>query len=173
LGSSNRLLPTYINIDALPEHSPDIVCDVSRLTFARDNEYDLVRASHILEHFAFEQLAEVLGEWRRVLRTGGYLVVCVPNCRALAWRAILQPSGFDLDEKTYRNGWISGTFALGLPPEFMHKIVFTRKSLTAVLSRSGFQVVGGLDYRKEHPFTLGITDDSCSPFSLNIAAIKR
>jgi predicted SAM-dependent methyltransferase len=173
LGSSDRLLPTYINVDAVPNKKPDIVCDASRLTFARDNEYDLVRASHICEHFAFEQLFEVLAEWRRVLRAGGYLIVCVPNFRALAWRAILQPSGYDLNEITYANGWITGMFAVGTQPEFGHKIVFTRKSLADVLKRSGFELVGELDYRKEHPFTLGIADNSCSPFSLNVAAIKR
>jgi hypothetical protein len=34
-------------------------------------------------------------------------------------------------------------------------------------------VLGIMNYRKEHPFTLGIVDDSCNAFSLNVAAVKR
>jgi predicted SAM-dependent methyltransferase len=173
LGSSHRLLPGYVNVDGLAERRPDVVCDVSRLGFARDNEYDLVRASHILEHFALGDLSEVLAEWRRVLKTGGHLVVCVPNHQALAWRGILQPSGYNLDPMTYRNGWINGLFALDLPPELRHKIVFHFESLRGLLEKHGFTRIRRLNYRKEHPFTLGIPDDSCTPLSLNVVAVKR
>ena len=172
LGSSYRLLPSYINVDVLEERNPDIVCDIRKLKFSPDNEYDLVRASHVIEHFALEELPDVLAEWRRVLKVGGCLVACVPDYLALSWRAILKPSGFNLDEKTYRNGWINGLFALDLPPEFRHKIVFTFDSLAGLLTDSGFKVLGKQHYRVEHPFTLGITDNSCSLFSLNVVAQK-
>ncbi len=173
LGSSHRMLPSYINVDVMKERHPDIVSDVSRLDFAGDNEYDLVRASHILEHFSFDRIPCVLAEWRRVLKPGGYLIVCVPNYRVVAWAAILRPSGYNLVDKHFGSPWIHGLFALDLPPEFRHQIVFTRKSLVKLLNESGFNVVGVLHYRKEHPYTIGITDDSCTPFSLNVAAIKR
>ncbi len=172
LGSSNRLIPTYINVDALEERKPDIVCDVSRLTFAPDNTYDLVRASHILEHFALEKISTVLSEWRRVLKPGGFLVLCVPNFRAIAWRVVLSTSGFNLSREV-ENGWIKGLFALDLPPEFRHQIVFDYDSLCTLLSNNGFKVFGRYNYRKEHPFTIGIEDDSCSIFSLNIVATKN
>lgn len=172
LGSSNRLIPTYINVDVLAERNPDIVCDVSKLDFASDGEYDLVRVSHILEHFGFEDVEQVLSEWRRVLRVGGYLVACVPNYRALAWKTILKPSGFRLDKQVYRNGWINGIYALDLKPQYRHKLVFTYKSLTELLENSGFKVVSRFNYLREEPFTLGVEDDSCTPYSLNLAAIK-
>lgn len=172
LGSSNRLLPNYINVDILEERNPDIVCDVSKLDFAKDNEYDLVRASHVLEHFGFEEISQVLAEWRRVLRPGGYLVISVPNYRALCWCVILKPSRLELEEHIYKNGWINGIFALDLPPPFRHKTVFTYRSLVNLLNRSGFKVIAKLNYLKEEPYTLGIEDDSCSICSLNLAAIK-
>jgi len=172
LGSSDRLIPTYTNADALEERSPDIVCDIRKLNFAADNEYDLVRASHVLEHFALEEIPDILSEWRRVLKVGGYLIVCVPNYVALSWRAVLKPSGFSLDKETYQNGWINGVFALDLPPQYRHKIVFTYDSLSTLLANSGFKVIGRLSCRVEEPFTLGIKDDSCDPFSMNIAARK-
>lgn len=173
LGSSDRILPTYVNVDVLEELKPDVVCDVRKLTFAADNEYDLVRASHLLEHFSIEEIPELVAEWRRVLRVGGYLVVCVPNHRALSWRAILRPSEYSLTSATYANGWVSGLFALGLPQQYRHKIVFTPSSLADLLASLGFRVAGRLNYRKEQPLTLGISDNSCNPFSINMAAIKR
>ena len=173
LGSSNRPIPNYINVDVLEERNPDIVCDVSRLDFASSDEFDLVRASHILEHFYAEEAPRILAEWRRVLKTGGYLVLCVPNWQAIAWRTILRPSEYDLEEATDKPRWINGIFALDLPPEFRHKVIFTKRSLSKLLTESGFQVVGVLNYRKEHPFALGIEDDSCNAFSLNLVAVKR
>lgn len=172
LGSSNKVIPAHINVDILDEFKPDIVCNVAKLDFATNNEYDLVRASHILEHFTLAECREALSEWRRVLRVGGYLVVCVPDFEALSWRTILKPSGFELDPETYKNGWINGLFALDLPPEFRHKIVFTYKSLCELLSSSGFKVVSKLNYLIEEPYTLGISDNSCTLFSLNVAAVK-
>ena len=129
LGCSVHRLPTYINVDVLEKFKPDVVSNASSLHFAADNEYDLVRASHILEHFELKDCYSVLSEWRRVIKPGGYLVVCVPNYEAWVWRTVLWPRGLALDERTLKNGWINGLFALDLPPEFRHKIVFTEKSL--------------------------------------------
>jgi predicted SAM-dependent methyltransferase len=172
LGSSVSSIPGYLNIDALKERNPDIVCDIRKLKFAEDDEYDLVRASHVLEHFCVEEIPALLSEWRRVIKPGGYFVVCVPNYIALSWRAILKPSGFNLDQKTYQNGWINGLYALDLPPEYRHKIVFTYRSLSKLLNENGFEVIGKLHFRMEEPFTLGISDNSCDNLSLNVVARK-
>ncbi len=173
LGCSSQPLPTYINVDVQEKFNPDMVCNADTLRFAKDNEFDLVRASHILEHFALKDCKAVLQEWRRVLKPGGYLVVCVPFYEALAWRTVLWPAGLALDERTLRNGWINGLFALDLPPEFRHKIIFTESSLTRLLHECGFQVKARLNYFNEEPYTLGIKDDSCNSFSLNLTAVKR
>jgi predicted SAM-dependent methyltransferase len=173
LGCSVSRLPTYINVDVQEKFKPDIVSNATSLHFAADNEYDLVRASHILEHFELKDCYSVLSEWRRVIKPGGYLVVCVPYYEAMAWRTVLWPRGLMLDERTLRNGWINGLFALDLPPEFRHKIVFTEKSLRSLLHECGFLVKTRLSFYNEEPHTLGIKDDSCNSFSLNLAAVKR
>jgi len=172
LGCSVTHLPTYTNVDVQEEVGPEVVCDIRELPFARDDEYDLVRASHVLEHFELRECYEVLAEWRRVLKPGGYLVVCVPNFEAQAWRSVLWPRGLALDEKTLQNGWINGLFALDLPPQFRHKIVFTEKSLRNLLDECGFLVKGSMSYLREEPYTLGIRDDSCNSFSINLVAVK-
>ncbi|ALA61140.1 class I SAM-dependent methyltransferase [Nitrospira moscoviensis] len=173
LGCSVHRLPTYINVDVQEKFKPDIVSNATSLAFAGDNEYDLIRASHILEHFDLKDCRSVLAEWRRVLKPGGYLIVCVPFYEALAWRTVLWPKGLALDERTLKNGWINGLFALDLPAEFRHKMVFSEASLRGLLHECGFQVKARLSYFKEEPYTLGIKDDSCNAFSLNLAAVKR
>lgn len=70
LGCSVRRLPTYTNVDVQEKFKPDVVSNVSALHFAADNEYDLVRASHILEHFELKDCYSVLSEWRRVIKPG-------------------------------------------------------------------------------------------------------
>ena len=173
LGCSVHRLPTYVNVDVQERFNPDIVSNATSLKFSGDNEYDLVRASHILEHFDLKDCFSVLSEWRRVLKPGGYLVICVPYYEALAWRTVLWPRGLALDETTLKNGWINGLFALDLPPEFRHKIVFSERSLRNLLHECGFQVKSRLNFFAEEPYTLGIKDDSCNSFSLNLAAVKR
>ena len=49
-----------------------------RLPFA-DNTFDLIYASHILEHVAWYQSAQTLKEWVRVLKPGGVLEIWVPD----------------------------------------------------------------------------------------------
>ena len=53
------------------------VCEGSRLDFANDESYDFVLSSHTLEHMANPIAA--LMEWRRILRYGGVLLLCVPH----------------------------------------------------------------------------------------------
>lgn len=78
LGSGHTPLPNYINVDILTERHPDVSCKVDQLPFANET-FDLVRSSHILEHFEYSKAKEVISEWIRVLRPGGYLILCVPD----------------------------------------------------------------------------------------------
>ena len=45
----------------------------------RDESFDVVMFTEVLEHIAIKDPAEVLGEIRRVLRTGGQLILSTPN----------------------------------------------------------------------------------------------
>lgn len=56
----------------------NIYADVKNLTFAKDREYDYVFSSHTLEHLK-EDPMEVIEEWLRVIRLGGYLILYLPD----------------------------------------------------------------------------------------------
>lgn len=170
LGCSTRPLPGYTNVDARSECKPDVVANVRDLPFD-DESFELVRASHVLEHFPPHEMPNVLREWWRVLKPGGYLVIAVPNHIRLSWRSILAPGRLSFAQ--FDNGWINGIFALDLPPEFRHQNVFTEHSLRDSLLSAGFFQVRKINWRVEDPFRLGIVDDSVTPYSLNVIAIKQ
>ena len=80
LGSGDSPLVGFVNVDALPDApGVDVVADISQRLPFEDASADLVYASHILEHFPHAQTGELLGEWRRILRPGGRLLVAVPD----------------------------------------------------------------------------------------------
>ncbi len=76
--------PGWEIIDALPGPHVNHVGDASDLARFADGTFAEVYASHVLEHFDYhEELAQVLREWRRVLRPGGTLYVSVPDLERL------------------------------------------------------------------------------------------
>jgi ubiquinone/menaquinone biosynthesis C-methylase UbiE len=72
LGSGDLRLPDYVNVDL---HGGDVRANALRLPF-RDQAFDTVHASHILEHIP--DLEAAMQEIHRVLRPGGTLVAHVP-----------------------------------------------------------------------------------------------
>ena len=107
-----------------------------------------------------------------VLRPGGYLVVCCPDFLRLCWRTIFRPSVLNPYSPFYQKGFVLGLFASNLPPELRHQSVFTEKSLKQILEGTGFEVRGRQNFFVEHPFTLGVEDDSCTFMSVNLVAQK-
>lgn len=81
--------------------------------------FDLITHWHVIEHV--ENVADALGEWRRVLKPGGLMVFETPNSSFLKAR-LLGPR--------YEKFW---------PPE--HLYTFNRKNLSSILERSGFRVI--------------------------------
>jgi predicted SAM-dependent methyltransferase len=78
LGPGPYPLPGYVNIDADPSVNPDIVRDITRgLPFA-DDSVDEVRAWHVLEHLAPDDLLFVVSESYRILKPGRMFDVQVP-----------------------------------------------------------------------------------------------
>ncbi len=75
----------------------DIECDVSKkLPF--DNEtFDIMVASHIVEHIEMSIVKDVIKDWMRCLKKDGTLYITVPNARSLAERFVTK----DIDLYTF------------------------------------------------------------------------
>lgn len=59
--------------------------DATNLPF-KDCTLDFVHSSHLLEDFAANDWPRVLGEWSRVLRPGGHMIIAVPDKKRFRYR---------------------------------------------------------------------------------------
>lgn len=73
-----------LTLDIDPEFEPDILCDAADIPDKWHGEFDGVLASHVLEHFPYNDIQGVVDEWARLLKGGGQLHIVVPS---LEWAA--------------------------------------------------------------------------------------
>ena len=66
----------WVNIDLNPRYPADILADVCTLPYP-DESVDEIYAGHVLEHIPQNGMA--LPEWNRVLKTGGFVTIVVPE----------------------------------------------------------------------------------------------
>jgi len=72
--------------------------DATFMNGVADNTYDYVLASHILEHL--EDPAKAITNWFRIVKPGGYLMICVPERDLFELKKEL-PSDFNTEHKWY------------------------------------------------------------------------
>lgn len=82
VGCGSRTLPGYFNCDI--EHNPeaprapDLLCDAKSIPLPDGCASELM-AIHVFEHFYRWESEGVLQEWKRLLRSGGTLILELPN----------------------------------------------------------------------------------------------
>lgn len=119
--------PGWVNVDMHPRKPHVLKADVLALPQA-DDSVDGIATSHLLEHLP--DTGAALREWRRVLKPGGELLVCVPDADHEAeWMR------YHLEEAHKR----------GDAPEHRHHADLTQASLEAALRGAGFADVRAED----------------------------
>ena len=79
LGSGNRPLPDYVNIDIQERCHPDVCCDITNGLPFPDNHVVEVRAFDFLEHMPLGKQIFVIEEIWRVLEPGGVFEHFTPS----------------------------------------------------------------------------------------------
>lgn len=73
------------NLNIVPGEHVDYVCDMRDLSTFADGSFDMVYASHVLEHLGYQRdLKEALASISRILRKGGRFFVSVPDLEVLS-----------------------------------------------------------------------------------------
>lgn len=133
----------FINVDLYaPEDAKcDVRFDVMKLPYP-DNSVDEIKAFHIIEHFHFFEIEQVLKEWYRVLKPGGRLWLETPDfletCRSFVEGSPVMP----LEE--WRVLLYGHFFAHPWVPGQTHKFLFTENQLRTNLGWAGFKKVNRL-----------------------------
>jgi SAM-dependent methyltransferase len=134
-----------IRLDADAGVAPDVVSSITALPFGAET-LDAVWSSHCVEHLHANDVALALGEFRRVLRPGGLVLIAVPDLQQAAALiaagrelapAYLSPAGpiTPLDIVFGHRGLTAGN------PLQQHRTDFTVRTLTLALCGAGFGAV--------------------------------
>ena len=147
LGAGAVPLDGYENLDRATGQ------EVYPLPYA-DGSAEMIRASHVLEHFSHRETMKVLAEWVRVLEPGGWLRVAVPD--------------FDRIIECYESGgqypiegWLMGGH---VDANDHHGAIFAEEPLAHAL-----QIAGLVEVRR---WESDAPDCSSLPISLNIEGRK-
>lgn len=121
----------------------------------KDGTVSVIRASHVLEHFNFADVAAVLADWVRALEPGGKLKIAVPDFDKIAEAHV---NGAPQNAQGYvMGGQVDGA-------DF-HKTIWNRDELRRRLSAAGLVLLR--EWKSE------IEGDCASlPISLNIEGTK-
>lgn len=103
LGSGNEYFESnenieWINVDMQTNDGKvDILADVSQKLPFEDGTFDIIVASHILEHIEMSIVSDVIREWMRCLKKDGKLYLTVPDGKELAEKYVTN----DIDNYTF------------------------------------------------------------------------
>jgi len=155
-------------LNAMPGPNVDYICNANKLTQFADNTFAEIYASHVVEHFDYqEELTDTLREWNRVLKPGGRVYISVPDLDVLA-KLFLLKNKLSIDERFFVMRMIFG----GHVDRYDYHIVgLNEEFLTAFLHNSGY-----VNIKKVKNF--GLFQDTSSmtfkgvPISLNMIAEK-
>ena len=132
LGCGEQKLEGYISVDL---HNPaaDVQADMSKLPY-EDETIDEIYASHIIEHADYYQAKEWLTEWKRVLKTGGILILETPDFLESCKKFALLPE----DQQYTMYGHF---FAKAHVPGEIHKFLYTKREIWGQLASVGFSEI--------------------------------
>ena len=119
-----------------------------------DDSADEILSSHVLEHFPYEKVMDVLRDWTRVLKPGGVLKIAVPD---FAW--VCEQYGKQNDYNL--QGFVMGGH---IDDNDHHDAIFDSDSLKEMLAHVGLQRLA--------PWKSDIKDCASLPLSCNYLGYK-
>lgn len=157
LGCGERYRDGYKNIDIAPAatgRAPDILCDLRKVPLP-DGCADEAMAIHVFEHFFRWEVDDVLREWNRLLKSGGLLVLEMPDVMKCA-KALIEnlPSKRHPDQLHMWGLYGDPRFGNEL---MHHKWGWHPASLTAILTEHGFVDIVERE-TQWHPIGRGVRD---------------
>lgn len=176
IGPGRARIPGFETLDVVPGRHVDHVADARTLPL-EDGAFDLIYASHVIEHVPWYQTVDTLREWRRVLAPGGEIEIWTVDAAKVAHAILAAERDPDFDA-TQCDGWTRYNpdrnpflWAAGRMFAYSkrgraddpnwHRALFTPRWLRSALELAGFvdiaRLSDGAERGKSHGFvTLGM-----------------
>ena len=129
IGPGNVYIPGWVNIDLFSSVRADCYANALAIPYP-EKTFDIVYASHVLEHMNRHTILAALTHWKFLLKDGGTLRLSVPDFKAICEYYTL--SG-DVQKVL---GLLYGGQRISLDT---HKIAFDQIFLTKCLKTVGFE----------------------------------
>lgn len=140
IAAGDRPTPGFVHNDFRALDDIEIVCDAREELLARVGigGVSQIRATHILEHFPYNETVDVLKTWREMLADNGTIYIEVPN---LQWQVNafhdLEISAEDFvyycfGEQSYDGNFHMAGFNIELLSNALTNAGFTRISITDI-----------------------------------------
>jgi predicted SAM-dependent methyltransferase len=152
---TNRLAPTVLTTDWYSHTDTDMiwncVAGAGKWEYPfREDRFDFVFASHVLEDFAPDEIQWVFDEWLRIIKKGGYLVILVPDMeggRYPDW-----DEKFTDDDEEVKSGKRQSGELKGNPS---HRVTMGKTLMTKLISESKYSLLTvQADTLSHHQMTL-------------------
>ena len=82
-----------VTIDIDPEAAPDIVGTLTDMAAIPAQSFDAVWSSHSLEHLAAYEVPAALSEFRRILKSDGFVLITCPDIETIV--AVIAEKGLE------------------------------------------------------------------------------
>lgn len=109
---TNRLSPTVLGCDCFNHPDADMVWNCLDAPYPfKEERFDFVFSSHVIEDFAPEEIPKVFAEWFRLVKRGGYLVLLVPdmeNKRYPDWNEVFAEDDIEVQKGQRAAGSLKG-----------------------------------------------------------------
>lgn len=155
IGAAGDRIPGFETLNIQWRRGIDYVLDASKPLPFKDRTFEIVYASHILEHIPWYRVEDTLKEWTRIIESGGHLEIWVPNglkiCKVVieAEAALRETIPDDWcvqnpDRNPYL--WAAGRLFWGANHSYpsWHRSVFTERYLRLLFEKVGLKNIRNL-----------------------------
>lgn len=136
-----RISDSWDTLDMVEES--DIIGELGGNLPIKDNTYDVIYASHVLEHVPWQKTEMAFSECLRILRKNGWLEIWVPDFKKIVKAYLSWDNVEDGWKRKNPEGilmkWVNGRLFYGDRGEgSLHKSCFDEEYLTYHFNKAGF-----------------------------------
>lgn len=144
IGCGSFYMPGWINTDVLGNPSMDFPLDITNPLPFRDNFFDVIYGSEVIEHIDLAQARQFLKEAQRVLKPGGVMRLTTPDLTETC--KIFLGLRDDVTVEDFGTVWLEGEFSKeiwinALFRSWGHKHLWTFESVSEELKKAGLSEV--------------------------------